>query len=239
MSKFCAACAIASMACAAAQAGMISHFDTYSSGQSLHNIDGWKGWNNVSSVAGIVSSSQAYSGTNSLAIAAGNTDAVKTLANATSGVWNITAMQYIATGQSGSTYFILLNQYQDNANTNSVSWSVQMKFDLDRGTVRDDFRGGSVAIQYNTWVRIQVQVDLDANTVSQYYNRSLVASGAWKRGAASLNAIQAIDLYNSGNNTTYYDDVSVQQAALPNVPAPSAIAAAGLAMLFMAPRRKR
>jgi hypothetical protein len=218
---------------------MISHFDTYSSGQSLHNIDGWKGWNNVSSVAGIVSSSQAYSGTNSLAIAAGNTDAVKTLANATSGVWNITAMQYIATGQSGSTYFILLNQYQDNANTNSVSWSVQMKFDLDRGTVRDDFRGGSVAIQYNTWVRIQVQVDLDANTVSQYYNRSLVASGAWKRGAASLNAIQAIDLYNSGNNTTYYDDVSVQQAALPNVPAPSAIAAAGLAMLFMAPRRKR
>ncbi|MBY0111974.1 MAG: hypothetical protein K2Y21_04070 [Phycisphaerales bacterium] len=239
MGKFYAVCAIASMAGAAAQASMISHFDNYSNGQSLHNIDGWKGWNNVSSVAGIVSSVRAYSGTNSLAIAPGNTDAVRLVSNATSGIWNITAMQYIASGQSGLTYFILMNKYQDNANTSSDSWSVQMKFDLANGTVRDDFRGGSVAIQYNAWVQIQVQVDLNANTVSQYYNGTLVASGAWKRGAGSLNAIQAVDLYNNGNNTTYYDDVSVQSAASPNVPAPGAIATTGLAMLLMAPRRKR
>lgn len=234
-----ATCAVISTVGASASATMISTFDSYTNGQALHNVDGWKGWNNVSSVAGLVSSTRAYSGTNSIAIGPGNTDAVNLVQAATSGTWNITAMQYIASGQTGLTYFILMNRYQDNGNSSSDYWSVQLKFDLSGGTVRDDFRGGSVAIQYNAWVPIQVQINLDANTVSQYYNGTLVASGSWRRGSGSLKAIQALDLYNNGSNTTYYDDVTVQPAVSPNVPAPGAIATTGLAMLLLAPRRKR
>lgn len=229
---------IAAASCSA-RASFVSNFDSYSDGQSLHNVDGWKGWDNVSSVAGTASSTRSYSGMNSLQIGPGHTDAVHAVSGATSGVWNLTAMQYIASGQSGLTYIILMNRYLDGQNNNSDYWSVQLKFDVASGIVSDDLRGGSAAIFFNAWVPIQIQVNLNANTVSQYYNGTLVASGAWKRGASLLNALQAVDLYNSGSNTAHYDDVSVQAAVSPNVPAPGAIATTGLAMLLMVPRRKR
>lgn len=226
-------------AAAYARASFVSNFDSYANGQALNNVDGWKGWDNVSSVAGVVSSTRSFSGPNALQVGPGNTDAVREVSGATSGVWNFTAMQYIASGQTGLTYLILMNRYLDGQNNSSDYWSVQLKFDVGAGTVVDDLRGGSVALQFNAWVPIQIQVNLDANAVSQYYNGSLVASGAWKRGASSLRAFQAVDLYNSGGNAAYYDDVAVQAAASPFVPAPGAIATTGLAMVLLLHRRRR
>lgn len=239
MRKLIASCVVIAAAAGSAQASFVSSFDSYSNGQSLHNVDGWKGWDNVAGAAGTVSSTRSYSGTNSLQVGPGQTDAVREVSGVTAGVWNFTAMQYIASGQSGLSYVILMNRYLDNQNNSGDYWSVQLKFDTGAGTVSDDFRGGSTALVFNAWVPIQVQINLDANTVSQYYNGTLVASGAWKRGAASLNALQAVDLYNNGSNAVHYDDVSVQAAVSPNVPAPGAIATTGFALALLVPRRKR
>ena len=232
-------CVVAAAVGGTARASFVSNFDSYASGQSLHNVDGWKGWDNVAGIAGTVSSTRAFSGTNALQVGPGQTDAVREISGVTSGVWNFTAMQYIASGQSGLTYVILMNRYLDGQNNSSDYWSVQLSFDVGAGTVNDDLRGGSTSLVYDAWVPIQIQINLDADTLSQYYNGTLIATGVWKRGAASVNALQAIDLYNNGGNAAYYDDVVVQLAVSSNVPAPGILATTGLAMLLLVPRRRR
>lgn len=221
---------------AAAAASMGFTFDGYSAGTRLHNVDGWKGWDNKSTDAAVVSNDRAYSGANSILIR-GYTDAVWQYDSITSGAWTITAKQYIASGQSGLTYFIVMNNYIDNANVSAHQWSVQLRFDLAAGRVYDDFRGGSVAIATDRWSDVTVEVDLDANTVKQRYNGALISQGTWTTGGGSLRRVSALDLYSSNASSTYYDDVSIANLSR-SVPAPGA-AALWAAALATAARRTR
>ncbi len=225
----------------AASAGFFADFDSYSNGQKLSALGGWKGWDNVASAAGVVSSLQSYSGANSIRITR-YTDAVHEFSGATSGIWTLTAKQYIGSGQSGSTYFIVMNQYKDGANNNSGMWSTQLRFDLTGGRVYDDFRGGSVAITTNTWATVKANIDLGANTVKYYYNNTLLSQGTWTRSGSSARAIAALDLYSGEANTAYYDDISLigpGEAASSFIPTPGALAMTSLAGLCVLPRRRR
>ncbi len=220
-----------------AQAGFFASFDAYSAGQKLVADDGWKGWNNVAADAGVIDTAFAYSGTSSMRIGSGYTDAVRTFANADSGVWEFSARQFLASGQTGSTYVIMMNTYQDNASWASSMWSGQLNFDLAAGVVRDDFRGGSVAIAFDQWSLITMRIDLTNNTLSQYYNGTLIASGAWTTGAGSARNIAALDLYTSGGNTAFYDDISLNGPL--DIPGPGSLATvASLAAVFTT-RRSR
>lgn len=219
------------------QAAFFSSFDTYANGQQLSAAGGWQGWDNVASVAGIVDSSISYTGGNSLRIGSGYTDAVQTYSGVNSGIWNFSTRQYISSGQTGSTYVILMNQYADGANSSSAMWSVQLNFDLANGVVRDDFRGGSVAIAFNQWSTVDIAINLASNTISQYYNGTLVASGTWTTAAGSALNVAAVDLYTAGGNTAFYDDVSLVSAAA--IPTPGTFSLASLGLLLAGSRRRR
>jgi len=231
---------------AVAQAGFFADFESYSPGQRLHGVDGWKGWDNVSGVAGLVSSSVAYDSENSLMVsglAQSSTDAVHQFTGATSGAWSVSAMQYLGSGQGGSTYFILMNRYSDGGNYDSAMWSTQLRFDFGSGRVYDDFRGGSVAIATDEWASIRVDVDLTANTVKHFYNDILISQGTWTTGGSSAFAIAAIDLYTGAQNVAYYDDVSVSSvselSSAMRIPAQGAIATMAVAGILVLPRRRR
>lgn len=231
---------------AGAHAGFFADFEAYSPGQRLQGVDGWKGWDNASSVAGLVSNSVAYDSDRSLmisGIAQSSTDAVHEFSGATSGSWTVSAMQYLGSGQAGSTYFILMNRYQDNGNNNNAYWSTQLRFDLSAGRVYDDFRGGSVAISTNAWAAIRVDINLAANTVKHYYNDMLISSGTWSTGSASKSALAAIDLYTGARNVAYYDDLTVSSASelssAARVPAQGALATMAIGGLLLMPRRRR
>lgn len=230
----------------AAHADFFTNFDSYSAGQRLQNVDGWKGWDNASGVAGLTSAAFSYSGTRSLQVTGtvqASTDAVHEFAGATSGAWTVSAMQYLGSGQSGSTYFILMNRYKDNGNNNSAFWSTQLRFDLSAGRVYDDFRGGSVAIATNQWASIRVDIDLTANTVKHYYNDMLISSGSWTTAPASKTTLAAVDLYTGAGNNAYYDNFAVfntsDLSAAARIPAQGALATMAAGGLCMIPRRRR
>lgn len=210
-------------------------FEDLAPGSAVSGFDGWAAWNDVAAHAGVITSDVAYDGVNSLRIA-GYTDAVRAFSGVTSGQISLSAKQYIPSGQSGLTYFILMNDYIPGGNTNAGQWSTQLRFDLGSGFVRDDFRGGSVPIVFDSWSDIRVDIDLDANTVAQFYNDTLIAKGSWTRNSRSMLQLSALDLYSGDKNVAYYDGVSLSG----DVPAPSttgalAILAAGLAL----PLRRR
>ncbi|MFA6046176.1 MAG: hypothetical protein WC718_14425 [Phycisphaerales bacterium] len=217
-----------------ARADFISSFDSYAPGQSLTATDNWKAWDNVFAYAGVVDSSFSYSGSNALRVGTAYTDAVRLTSGASSGSWTFSTQMYLASGQTGSTYVILMNTYADGGNNNSAMWSSQLNFDLSHGTVRDDFRGGSVAIAFNQWSNVTIDIDLDHNTIRQYYNGTLIASGTWTTGASSRREIAAVDLYTRGGNIAHYDDVS-----LASVPTPGVTTLAGLAGLVVVRARRR
>lgn len=203
-----------------ADAAFMSNFEAFSSGTALQNVGGWKGWDGVASAAGVVSDLYAYAGSGSLEVH-GYTDAVRQYAGITSGVWSLDMKQYIPSGQTGLTYVIVMNDYIDGGNTNSGQWSTQLKFDLGAGTVHDDFRAGTLPIVTDQWADVRIDVDLDADTVSSYYNGALISAGTWTRNGVSQLAVSALDLYSNADNYAYYDNVALTRISVPSPGAPA------------------
>lgn len=128
-----------------------------------------------------------------------------------------TAYQYIPTGSTGQTYFILLSTY--NAPAGPYTWSVQLMFDCGTGMIQGDCGGNNNwtvnnAIVYDAWVPIKVILDLAANTCQITYDDGAIAcvpyswtGGVWGNGAYP-NVLAAVDLYANNASTVYYDDIS-------------------------------
>lgn len=227
-------CAIAAAGLApAALAQWSDNFDAYPAG-SIEGRGGWTGWDAAPSAAGEVSSRFARSGPNSQSIS-GVMDSVHEYPGITSGLWTYTTWQYIPSTFTGSTYFILMNRYAPGAAHVDGDWSVELQFIGDSGLIIDDLRtgGGPVSFVRDAWAEIRVDFDLTANTISQFYNGSLIASGTWSSTPASALALAAVDLYAGTGNAVYYDDMSVAP-----IPAPASIALTGAAGLIALRRRR-
>src|SRR4030067_3611190 len=91
----------------------------------MHGQGGWKGWDNSPAAGALTSDDQARSVPNSVAIL-GASDLTHPYAGYTSGAWTYTAWQYIPTDFTGTSYFILLNTYNDGGPYN---WSTEVSFD--------------------------------------------------------------------------------------------------------------
>ncbi len=192
-------------------------FDSYATGSSLHGQGGWKGWDNAPGGTAPTSDAQFVSGPNSAEIG-GTADLVHEYSEV-GGQLQYEAMQYIpGTATTGTNYFILLNDYNDGG---PYDWSVQMNFNLDTGQVVSDLGGGvSAPIVRDQWVPLRFDIDLDANSVYEYYNGNLLASHVWN--ATGNNTLDAVDLYGgSGASPIYYDDMSLAEAVLPPPPGPA------------------
>jgi hypothetical protein len=212
---------------------MFDNFDSYPTG-SINGLGGWQGWTGNAAVAGTVTSALSSSAPNSLQLVRGN-DTVRTFSGVSSGLWTLSMQQYIPSTSGGRTWTILMNQYPANLN-----WSGQVLADI-TGSVVGYFngagtqQGATLPLLKDQWVDLRFDINLTANSVSAYYNNTLMATTAWQSGG--INQLQALDLYPDEDSTNgqvgpvYYDNVSL-------VPEPSSFALLTLGGLALAMRRK-
>ena len=190
--------------CSAVSAGLFSEdFESYATGSALHGHRGWKGWDNTASAGAPTSDSYAVSGSNSVEIV-GAADLVHEF-DITGGRWEFSVMQYIPSGTTGTSWFILLNTYSDRG---SNDWSVQTQFDLDNGAITTQYDSSAAAdILYDQWVEIKCVIDLDDNTVDEYYDGVFFSAHQWDEDLHDT--LRAIDLYGNGASSIYYDDIAI------------------------------
>jgi hypothetical protein len=93
-----------------ASADWSDNFDSYILGSGLHGQGGWHGWDGSAAADAYVSNLYAYSLPHSASVA-GASDIVHEYDGYTTGCWSYSAWQYVPTGFSGISYFILLNTY--------------------------------------------------------------------------------------------------------------------------------
>jgi hypothetical protein len=177
----------------------VENFDSYAAGSTMHGQGGWKGWDNAAGATAPVSSAQAFSGANAVEIIA-TSDLVHEFTIA-GGVHEFSAMQYIPTGATGTTMFILMNMYKDGG---PDDWSDQTEFRMDGGVVH--FADGQeMPLVRDKWVEVKYVIDLDNNTVDRYYNGTFVGTGQWDDNAHGT--FQAVDLFGNNASSVYYDDI--------------------------------
>ena len=177
-------------------------FESFDAGEFLHDLaGGWKGWDDSAAYGSPVSDAHAYSGSKSVEII-GAADLVHEY-NVAGGKWVFTAMQYIPSGATGTSYFILLNTYHSAGR----DWSVQTTFNLASGAI-GFWHGGAATIIYDEWVQLKYVIDLDENTVDKYYNGEFYVTDTWDDNTHGT--IEAIDLYGNNASSVFYDDIKIQ-----------------------------
>jgi hypothetical protein len=179
-------------------------FESYAVGD-LHGQGGWKGWDNAATAGAKVSTKFAHSGTKSVEIASAS-DFVHEFKQA-GGKWIFSAWQYIPSGGTGISYFILLNTYVDGGPND---WSIQTQYNLATGAVTCWHGGlsGAAEIIFDRWVEIRLQINLDKNIFDEYYNGQLIATGQWDDNTHGT--FQAVDLFGNGASPIYYDDIRIE-----------------------------
>jgi len=185
------------------------NFDSYETDSQMHGQGGWKGWGNNPTAGALTSDVQARSVPNSVAIV-GASDLVHEYSGFNTGVWTYTTWQYIPTDFTGTTSFILLNQYDDSGATNN--WSTEISFDNAAGVVSNDGpAGGELPLVKGEWVEIRVEIDLANDIQSFYYGGDLLFTGSWKDGMSGggIANIAAVDLFANNASVVYYDDISL------------------------------
>jgi hypothetical protein len=191
---------------ALAAADWSDNFDLYATGSQMHGQGGWHGWDGSAAAGAVTVGTPHRSAPNAVDIN-GATDLVHEYSGYSSGEWFYTAWQYIPSSATGTTYFILLNTYND---LGPYDWSVEVAFDLGTNTIIDDFVSGvSLPIVRDTWVPLRVEIDLTADSRSIYYNDQLLSTSTWTTGTASVLNIAAVDLYANSASPVYYDDISL------------------------------
>lgn len=213
---------------ATASAQWSEDFDSYANGSSMHGQGGWKGWDNSPLWTAYVTNAQSLSPPHSVDIS-GNADLVHEYSGYTSGQWIYTAWQYVPEEFQGTSYFILLNTYNDGGPYN---WSTQVHFESATNLVISDFEGASLPLITGQWVELRNEIDLDADTQSFYYAGTLLSSKSWTDGVSGNGALNigAVDLFANGASPVYYDDMSL-------VPEPAACLLLALGAAFGLRRR--
>lgn len=182
------------------------NFDTYANGTSLHGVGGWEGWENDPSFTAFVTNSMARSGPNSVDIS-GAADLVQTFTGYNTGMWTMSAYQYIPGNFTGETYFIMLNTYGAGVH----NWSTQLSFDNATNVVQSDTGGPTLPLIRDQWVEVRIDLDFNADTQTIYYGGTLLETKSWSNGLPPAGAVNlaAIDLFANNATPVYYDDISL------------------------------
>jgi len=191
-------------------------FESYAVGSNLHGQGGWAGWADNPSAGALVSSNFSFSPTRSVNIT-GDSDLVRTFSDATNGQWVFSVRQYIPSTSTGTNYVILLNTYRSPYGATDLNWSVQIQNDMAAGQIISDLGGGATRpMVKDQWVEVRCEINLDANSVSEFYNGQLLSTHAWQNGTG-LNQIQAHDLFANNAEPVYYDNVSLVPCVAPSI----------------------
>ena len=216
------------MACnAIAAITFLDYFESYAVGSDIAGQNSWQGWDSNPAAGALVSDTYAYSGTQSVNIS-GASDLVRTFSGRTSGSWSFRIQQYVPSTLQGDSYFLLLDQYQDQG---PYDWAVQINTDITNGVVHSEFANhATVPLVTDAWVELRCDINLDANTVTEYYNNQLLGTHQW---SSEVNGIEAVDLYGNSSTPVYYDNLLITEIPEPGVT--GMIALAGLGFI----RRRR
>ncbi len=221
--------AAAVLVCVPATAQWSDNFDQYDLGSALNGQGGWAGWDGGAMNAVISADYPKYAGDQHAKLFQ-NDDAVQEHSGYTEGQWTYSGLQYLTEDLTGLTYFILMNKYTPA----SKGWGAQIQFDLDTNLVLDyDAGTGNIPIVYDQWAEITVEIDLDANRRTTYYNGQLLGTRYWylEGNPDQEQAIAALDLWaDVGGNPVYYDDLSL-------IPEPASCMLLALAAVFGLRRR--
>jgi len=181
-------------------------FEAYVAGTALtlQNPVDWMTWSGGSGTPEdpLVSSAMAFSGTKSVLVTSspGPRDVVHHMGDLTTGKYKMRFRMYIPTGFDG--YF---NTLQDFAGTTSL-WGMQVYF-YAGGTGNMDAGGALIqafTFAHDTWLLVEVMVDLNANWAEVWLNGTLLHDWQWSLGAFGAGQINELD----GNNFYGHDDPS-------------------------------
>jgi Concanavalin A-like lectin/glucanases superfamily len=206
-SKTILALALCIVALGARAAAFFDDFESYAVGSNLHGQGGWAGWAGNASAGALVSPNFAFSPTRSVNIT-GASDLVHNFSGATNGQWVFSVMQYIPSTSTGTNYVILLNTYRSPYGAADLNWSVQIQCNMATGQISDLGGSATLPMVKDQWVEVRCEINLDANSVSEFYNGQLLSTHAWQNGTG-VNEIQALDLFANNAAPVYYDNVSL------------------------------
>ena len=184
-------------------------FEDYEVGSPIAGQGGWETWDDNPDVDAPVSDDFANSGSNSLMIGGTGVDSdiVHQITGATSWTWTAQAYAYVPSTQTGDFYYIMLNEYNHGGPWN---WTVQLRMSAIDGVIEDELFGNSLPLATDQWAEILVDIDLDLNLHSVFYNGDpLYIDLAWNAWSGGPLEIAAFDLYSFGSSDAYYDDVSL------------------------------
>lgn len=189
-------------------------WDSYATGQNIHGESGWKGWDNDASYTAFTSNAQYVSSPNSIAIT-GSSDLVHEFPNYAINQWVFTTKVFVPSDYSGTSYFILLDEYSDGGPYN---WLTQVHFDSADNYVRDDRHSGILPLIKDQWVEICVIVDINSDTTKFYYGGNLLYEGD-EAGVYGydIQTVEAIDLFANWASPVYYDNLSVRTLDAPDL----------------------
>jgi hypothetical protein len=194
------------------QGGWSDNFDSYATGSQMHGQGGWKGWDNSPAAGALTSNAQALSAPNSVDILGGS-DLVHEYSGYTSGQWIYTAWQYVPSNFAGTSYFIMLNTYSDGGSNN---WSVQVQFDSTSGQLLSDNDGATLPLITGQWVEIRIEIDLDTDVQTFYYDDQMLYQKSWADGVSGggVANIAAVDLFANNASSVFYDNISLNPPGL-------------------------
>src|SRR5688572_28177022 len=199
-----------------AAGAVFDDFESYAVGSNLHGQGGWAGWAGDANAGALVSSNVSFSPIRSVSTT-GSNDLVRTFTDATNGQWVFSVIQYIPSASAGTSYVTLLNTYRAPYGAADVNWSVRIQNNLATGQIISELGGGAtLPLVTDQWAQIRVEINLDTNAVSEFYNGQLLSTHVWQDGTG-LNQIQALELFANNAGPIHYDDVSLAQCCLPNV----------------------
>ncbi|MBN1338487.1 MAG: T9SS type A sorting domain-containing protein [Bacteroidales bacterium] len=185
-------------------------FESYTAGQQLAmQSTSWTTWSNSPGSAEdpYIVTDQAYSGTKSVVIE-GTNDCVYPMPNYTTGNFGISFMFYVPTGFNG--YFNALQLF----NGASSEWGMQVFFDVGgMGSIDGGAQtAATFTYPYNTWMSIEVNVDLNSDWAEFFIDGNLIHGWVWSSGTfgtGTLNQLGGCNFYAWGDNGTpkyYFDD---------------------------------
>ena len=182
------------------------NFDSYGSGSTIIGQGGWEGWDSNPGADATVTSAQAASAPNSLAVS-GGADVVQQFAGVSGGTWYAKVKTYIPSSQSGDAYFIILDEYNHGG---PYHWAVQLRFSASEGIVEnvggtDVPSGATTPIITDEWVPVIVEIYLDTNQYAVTYGGTFMDSQQWT--VEGQLAVAAFDLFSDGSSESYMDDV--------------------------------
>ncbi len=193
-------------------------FDSYAAGSTIAGQGGWETWANDPTANAVVVNSHSSSPPNSLDVS-GTADIVHQFAGLTTGRWIFKTQTYLPSSQQGDLFLVILNRY-DGAGCmgTGCNWSVQLDLCQSGCTVLGvnpgfatsmggtDFPGtGSTPLVTDRWVEVEIEIDLDANQYSIWYNNVLLDTLPWT-ATGDIN-IGAINVFSFASSESYIDDV--------------------------------